>query len=83
MAPLYLIHYFHIHPNTHFLTSPLQKKLDNHYFQFLLGITVVLREIEDNDYVKFGGGGGGGKQVALWSMFTISAISAGTLGLMG
>ena len=28
-----------------------------HCFQFLLGITVVPSEIEDNDYAKFGGGG--------------------------
>ena len=35
---------------------PLQKKkLHNHCFQFLLGITVVLREIEDNGYAKFSG----------------------------
>ena len=31
-----------------------------HCFQFLLGITVVPSEIEDNDYAKFGGGGRGG-----------------------
>ena len=39
-----------------------------HCFQFLLGITVVPSEIEDNDYAKFGGGGRGGKQGALWPM---------------
>ena len=38
------------------------KILDNHCFQFLPGITVVLREIEDFFFVFFffwGGGGGG------------------------
>ena len=38
------------------------KILDNHCFQFLAGITVVLREIEDNGHASFffflGGGGG-------------------------
>ena len=29
--------------------------LHNHRFQFLLGITVVPREIEDNGYAKFWG----------------------------
>ena len=29
-----------------------------HCFQFLLGITVALREIKNNGYEKFGGGGG-------------------------
>ena len=29
--------------------------LHTHSFQFLLGITVVPREIQDNDYAKFGG----------------------------
>ena len=32
---------------------PPPKKLHNYCFQFLLGITVVLREIEDNGYAKF------------------------------
>ena len=41
-----------------------------HYFQFLLGITVILREIDDNGYAKFGGGGGG-KQGALWYMWKL------------
>ena len=39
-----------------------------HCFQFLLGITVVPSEIEDNDYAKFGGGERRGKQGALWPM---------------
>ena len=34
---------------------PPKKKLRNHCFQFLLGITVIPREIKDNGYVKFGG----------------------------
>ena len=37
---------------------PSKKKLHNHCFQFLLGITVIPSKIEDNGYVKFWGGGG-------------------------
>ena len=37
------------------------KFLHNLCFLFLLGITAVPREIEDNAYAKFGGGGGGNK----------------------
>ena len=33
--------------------------LYNHRFQFLLGMTVVSREVEDNGSETFGGGGGG------------------------
>ena len=43
------IHYFHTHHN-----AP-SKILHNHCFQFLLGITVVLIEIQDNGYAKFWG----------------------------
>ena len=43
-----------------------------HCSQFLLGITVAPREIEDSGYAFFfvwgGGGGGGSRQGALWSM---------------
>ena len=41
---------------------PPPQILHNHCFQFLLGITVVRREIEDNGYaiLFFGGGTGGG-----------------------
>ena len=39
------------------------KILHKHCFQFLLGISFVLREIEDNSYANFGG-----KQGALWSV---------------
>ena len=35
--------------------------LHNPCFSFLLGIAAVPREIENNAYVKFGGGGGGGE----------------------
>ena len=31
----------------------IPKLLHNHRFQFLLGITVVPREIKDNTYAKF------------------------------
>ena len=36
------------------------KTFHNLSFQFLLGISVVPRENEDNGYAKFGGGGGAG-----------------------
>ena len=67
--------YVHIHhsasclPPTHppYHPPPQKKKktLHNHCFQFLLVITVVPREIEDNGYaiyiyIFFGGVGGGG-----------------------
>ena len=42
------------------------KKLHNHCFQFLLGITVVLREIEDNGYAKFFGNKQGGVLRSMW-----------------
>ena len=35
---------------------PQKKRLHRHCFQFILGSTVVPREIEDNGYVKLGGG---------------------------
>ena len=44
------IYHFHIDHNAHCLPP---KILHNHCFQFLLGITVVPREIEDNGYAKF------------------------------
>ena len=44
------------------LVSP-QIFLYNHRFQFLLGITVVSREVEDNGSETFGGGGGVGGKV--------------------
>ena len=35
------------------------KILQNHRFQFLLGNTVVIREVEDNGHIIFGGRGRG------------------------
>ena len=49
----------YISPIIHLVCPP--KILHNLCFLFLLGITVVPREIKDNAYVKFGGGGGGGQ----------------------
>ena len=52
---------------------PPPQVLHNHSFQFLLGITVVRREIEDNGYaiLFFGGGtggvGGGERTLNDWS----------------
>ena len=57
------IYYFHIDRNTP-CPPPPTKILHNHCFQFLLGVTVVPREIIDNGCAKFWGG----KQGALWSM---------------
>ena len=42
----------------------------NHCFQFLLGITVVPREIEDNGYENFWGG----KQVTLCPIWKCSTV---------
>ena len=44
------IHHFHVDYNVPCLPH---KILHNHCFQFLLGITIVPREIEHNDYTKF------------------------------
>ena len=52
-----LFHHLHLDHNAPCLLS---KILHSHCFQFFLGITVILREIKDNGYAKFGGGGGGG-----------------------
>ena len=53
------IHELHIDHNTTYLPPPPPKKnLHNHCFQFLLGITVVPREIQDNGSTIFFGGGG-------------------------
>ena len=41
----------------HLVYPPPPKSLHDHCSQFLLGITVVPREIQDNGYEKFGGGG--------------------------
>ena len=46
------IHHFYMDHNNPFF-SP--KILHNHCFQFLLGMTVTPREIEDNGYAKFWG----------------------------
>ena len=51
------IRYFHI---DHKAPCLLPKILHNYCFQFLLGNTVVVREIEDNGYAFFFFGGGGG-----------------------
>ena len=45
-----IIHYFHIDHNALCLPT---KILHNYCFQFLLGITVIPREIQDNGYAKF------------------------------
>ena len=57
-----------------FTPSPPPQILQNHRFQFLLGNTVVIREVEDNGHIIFGGRGRGeregvgGKEGALWYM---------------
>ena len=56
------VRHLHISHNAPFLSSlPPQKKqiLNNPCFSFLLGITTVPREIENNAHAKLGGGEGG------------------------
>ena len=55
------MHHFHIVHNA--LCLP-PKILHKYCFQFLLGLTIVPREIENNAYAKFGG-----KQSALWTIW--------------
>ena len=54
---MYVIHCFLIGYNAPCSPPcpPQKKNLRNHCFQFLLGITVVPREIENNGYIKFWG----------------------------
>ena len=59
---LLTIHHFHIDHNASCLPPPPQI-LHNHCFQFLLGITLVPKEIENNGYTKLGA-----KQGALFPM---------------
>ena len=56
------VHYFHIDHNAPCLPPSPSPKIFITGFQFLLGITVVSREIQDTGYGFFfvGGGGGGG-----------------------
>ena len=68
---LRLLHISHKAP---YLPRPPQI-LHNRCISFLLGITAVLREIENNAYPNVfflagggGGGGGGGKKVGLWEI---------------
>ena len=48
------IHNFHIDHNASCLPPP-PPNLHNHCFRFLLGITVIPIEIEENGYGNFGG----------------------------
>ena len=53
----------------HTIHYPPKKNCIKNGFRFLLGVTVVLAEIQDNGFANFFFfGGGGGKQGALWSM---------------
>ena len=51
------IHHFHVDHNAPYLPHPTPPPQILHHrcFQFLLGIAVVPREIEDNGYAKFCG----------------------------
>ena len=57
--------HLHISHNAPYLSPPPppkeKKNLQNLCFSFLLYITTVLREIENNAYEKLGGGGGANK----------------------
>ena len=62
----------------HLVYPPPQLKIFITGFQFLLGITVVSREIQDTGYGFFYlGGGGGGKESALWSMLKSWIVADG------
>ena len=52
-----IIRHFHISHNATYLSPPPPQKkiLHNLCFSFLLGITAVQREIENNAYAKFWG----------------------------
>ena len=58
------VRHLHISHNAPFLSSlppPKKQILNNPCFSFLLGITTVPREIENNAHAKLGGGGRGGR----------------------
>ena len=59
--PITPIWHLHISHNAPYLPPPppkkKKKKMQNLCFSFLLYITTVLREIENNAYAKLGGGG--------------------------
>ena len=48
------IRHLHISLNARYLPHPPKKNLHDLCFSFLLDITAVLREIENNAYAKFG-----------------------------
>ena len=78
-----LIRYFHI-PIIHivYLTPPPPNVLHKHCFQFLLGFTILPRELENNTYAKFWGVNKVYYGLYESSEFTISAIFAPACGLM-
>ena len=58
MVQKHKIHHFHISHNAPYLPPKISH---NFCFSFLLGITAVQREIENNAYAKFFFLGGGGQ----------------------
>jgi len=73
------IRYFHI-PIIHVVYPP--KVLHKHCFQFLLGFTIVPRELENNTSAKFWGVNKVYYGLCESSEFTISAIFTPVCGLM-
>ena len=70
------VHYFHIDHNAPCLPPSPSPKIFITGFQFLLGITVVSREIQDTGYgFFFGGGGGGGERKCI--MVYVKIVNCG------
>ena len=56
--------------------------LHNHCFQFLLGITVVPREIVDNGYAKISGEGWRGTRYIMVYVIMVNSLEQGPRGIV-
>ena len=56
--------------------------LHNHCFQFLLGITVVPREIVDNGYAKISGEGWRGTRCIMVYVIIVNSLEQGPRGIV-